>query len=107
MRRLALLALPALLGTAAQAAPSGQQIVMHGNHNGALPCAACHGVNGQGKPSTGAPALAGMPASQITAALARIAQGQGSDAIMRSIARHLSPAEAQAVADYFAGLPKP
>lgn len=102
-----LLVLLLLPGLAWAGAPSGEQIVLHGNNNGALPCAACHGANGAGKPSTGAPALAGLPAGVITAALARMAKGQSGTPLMQSIAAALSPAEAQAVAAYFAGLPKP
>jgi cytochrome c553 len=91
----------------AAAAPDGKQIVLHGNGNGAMPCAACHGVNGQGKPSTGAPALAGKPAGDIVAALNLMAAGQGGTPLMRSIAGALTLDERQAVATYFSGLPKP
>jgi cytochrome c553 len=105
VRRLAVLLL--LLPGWAWAAPDGQQIVLHGNDNGALPCAACHGATGAGNPATGAPALAGLPAGVITADLATMAQGQSGTSLMQSIAKALSPAEIQAVAAYFAGLPKP
>jgi cytochrome c553 len=100
----ALLVLPRL---GAAAATSGEQIVLHGNDNGALPCAACHGATGAGNPATGAPALAGLPAGVIEAALATMAKGQSGTALMQSIAAALSPADRQAVAQYFAGLPKP
>jgi cytochrome c553 len=36
-----------------------------------------------------------------------MAKGQGGNAVMQSIAAALSPAEIQAVAAYFAGLPRP
>jgi cytochrome c553 len=98
-----LLLLPGL----SRAAPDGHEIVLHGNGNGALPCAACHGETGAGNPSTGAPALAGLPEGSITAALTNMAKGQAGTPLMQSIAQALSPAERQAVADYFAGLPKP
>ncbi|MGE4481236.1 c-type cytochrome [Acidocella sp.] len=91
----------------AAAAPGGKQIVLHGNGNGALPCAACHGENGQGKPSTGAPALAGKPASAIVSALNLMAAGQGGTPLMRSIAAALTLDERQQVAAYFSSLPKP
>ncbi len=91
----------------AAAAPEGQQIVLHGNSNGALPCAACHGVDGAGKPSIGAPALAGKPAAEIVAALNRMAAGQGGTGLMPSIAAALTPQERQDVAAYFSSLPKP
>jgi cytochrome c553 len=96
-----------LLPAIAWAAPDGQQIVLHGNDNGALPCAACHGASGAGNAATGAPALAGMPAGAIAAALANMAQGQSGTPLMQSIAKALSPAEIRAVAGYFAALPKP
>ena len=101
-----LLLLPLFLPGLAIAAPSGRDIVLHGNANGALPCAACHGANGTGNPAIGAPALAGLPAGQISAALANMAKGHGGTALMQSIAAALSPAEAAAVAAYFAALPK-
>ncbi len=84
------------------APPDGKSIVLHGNANGALPCAACHGVTGAGNPAMGAPALAGLPAPVIVNALNNFAQGEGGNAIMQSIARSLSPDERTAVADYFA-----
>jgi cytochrome c553 len=87
------------------AAPDGRQIVLHGNDNGAMPCAACHGVDGQGNASIGAPQLAGMPAATIETDLANFAAGTGGNATMRYIAEALSPAETRAVADYFAGRP--
>ena len=85
-------------------APDGQSIVLHGNANGALPCAACHGAAGLGNPSIGAPRLAGLPAPVIEAALKSYAARQGGTALMQSIARALSPAETAAVATYFATL---
>jgi cytochrome c553 len=97
----------ALLPGLAWAAPDGRDIVLHGNANGALPCAACHGANGAGNPATGAPALAGLPAGVITADLANMAKGQGGTPLMQSIAQALSPDEARAVAAYFSRLPKP
>ncbi|GAN81908.1 c-type cytochrome [Acidocella aminolytica] len=91
----------------AAAAPAGKQIVLHGNGNGALPCAACHGEDGQGKPSTGAPALAGRSAGDIVSALNMMAAGQGGTSLMRSIAGALTLDQRKDVADYFASLRKP
>jgi len=92
----------ALAGT-----PNGRQIALHGNDNGALPCAACHGVQGQGNASIAAPRLAGLPATAIETYLKQFASGAGGNATMQSIAQALSPAETNAVADYFAGLKTP
>jgi cytochrome c553 len=96
--------LACLLPCAAFAAPDGEQIALHGNANGALPCAACHGVQGQGNPSIGAPRLAGLPAAVIEGYLKQFAAGNGGNAVMQNIAQSLSPAETAAVAGYFAGL---
>jgi cytochrome c553 len=85
--------------------PDGQQIALHGNANGALPCAACHGVQGQGNASIGAPKLAGLPAKTIEGYLKQFAAGNGGNAVMQNIAQSLSPAETAAVAAYFAALP--
>jgi cytochrome c553 len=95
-----------LPGLAAASPPDGQQIVLHGNDNGAMPCAACHGANGAGNASIGAPALAGMPAAEIEGWLKNFAAGHGGTATMQYIAQALSPAETTAVADYFAGMKK-
>lgn len=95
-----------LPGVAFGAAVDGKDIVLHGNANGAIPCAACHGVDGAGNASIGAPALAGVPAGVIDTLLKQFAAGDGGNAVMQGIARSLSPAEMAAVAGYFAGLPK-
>jgi cytochrome c553 len=99
--------LPGLAWGDPGAGPAGRDIVLHGNANGALPCAACHGAAGAGNAATGAPALAGLPAMVIPAALASMARGQAGTPLMQSIAQGLSPAEAQAVAAYFSAMPKP
>ncbi len=93
-----------LPGLALAHTPDGRAIALHGNGNGALPCAACHGVNGQGNASIGAPRLAGLPAGVIVAALQGFAKGDGGNAMMQNIARALSAAEMRAVAGYFSGL---
>jgi len=101
------LALALLPGLAFAATPDGKTIALHGNDNGAMPCAACHGANGAGNTSIGAPALAGLPQVVIEACLKQFAAGNGGNATMQYIAQALSPAETQAVAAYFAGLKKP
>ncbi|MBU6418456.1 MAG: c-type cytochrome [Proteobacteria bacterium] len=91
----------------AAGAPAGRQIVLHGNDNGAMPCAACHGVNGQGNAAIGAPALAGMQAPAIVSALNTLAASPNAPAPMPGIAAALTPRERQDVAAYFSSLPKP
>ncbi len=97
---LATLATPAIAAT-----PDGHEIFLHGNANGALPCAACHGEEAQGNSATGAPRLAALPASAIETYLALFANGQGGNATMQFIAQALSPDETKAVAEYIASLP--
>lgn len=104
MMRRAVAAALLLPGLALASPPDGRQIVLHGNANGALPCAACHGANGAGNKAMGAPALAGLPAGRIENDLSAFANGKGGNAIMQSIAKSLMPAEAAAVAAYFARL---
>ncbi len=106
MRSLTLL-LALLPGIALAAALRGKDIVLHGNSHGAMPCAACHGVNGQGNSAIGAPPLAGLPAGVIEADLANFAKGNSGGGTMQFIAQALSPDEVKAVAEYFAALPKP
>ena len=88
------------------AAPDGRQIFLHGNANGAMPCAACHGIGAEGNSATGAPKLAGLPEGVISSDLAQFANGEGGSATMQFIAQALSPAEAQAVAQYLSSLQK-
>jgi cytochrome c553 len=95
-----------LPAAAVAAAPDGQSIVLHGNQNGAMPCAACHGANGAGNASIGAPALAGLPAGVIEEDLKQFASGESGNATMQYIAQALSPDETKAVAGYFSGLKK-
>ena len=96
-----LLAAPAIAAT-----PNGKDIFLRGNQNGAMPCAACHGMNGRGNSAIGAPQLAGLPAGVISSDLANFANGGGGNATMQFIAQALTPAEAAAVAQYLSSLPK-
>jgi cytochrome c553 len=84
--------------------PNGQQIFLHGNGAGAMPCAACHGVDAGGNTSIGAPKLAGLPVGTIKSALANFANGAGGNASMQYVAQALSPAETDAVAAYLSSL---
>jgi cytochrome c553 len=69
------------------------------------PCASCHGAADRKK---GAPSLIGEPAAYLTAQLAAFASGtrrNDANAVMRSVARGVSAAERDAVANYYAGVP--
>ncbi|HQU02694.1 MAG TPA: c-type cytochrome [Acetobacteraceae bacterium] len=84
--------------------PNGQTIFLHGNGNGAMPCAACHGQDGAGNSAIGAPKLAGLPAVAVKSYLAKFANGDGGNATMQYIAQALAPAETDAVANYISSL---
>jgi len=93
-----------LSGIAFAQSGGGADIFAHGNENGAMPCAACHGVRAQGNASIGAPKLAGLPAASVKDDLARFAKGEGGNATMQYIAQALSPAETDALAQYISSL---
>jgi cytochrome c553 len=111
MKRLAPLPLAAMLLAAAapgSGPPTGAEIVRHSATLGFMPCLACHGARLQGNASTGAPALAGLPARVTRAALAAIAAGRrGNNLAMQDVARALTAPERRAVALYLAGLKRP
>jgi cytochrome subunit of sulfide dehydrogenase len=65
-------------------------------------CASCHGPDGR---SQGAiPSLAGRPAADFVAKMAACRSGGGDATIMDRIAPGVSPAEVDALADYFSQL---
>lgn len=105
-----LLALQLLASASAQAdagAADGRQIFLHGAPNGIIPCAACHGMQGEGRPDMGVPRLAGQPAATLLAKLGAIANGGGDNAVMRRIAARLTPGQREAVANALAAMPPP
>ncbi len=85
-----------LVAGPAVATPSGHDIFLHGTSGGAAPCAACHGIDGQGR-GIGAPKLAGMKADAVVASLARLAGGNG---VMALVASRLTDDERRSVAGY-------
>lgn len=90
----------------AQAAPDGRQISTQGA-NGAPACMTCHGANGEGNPAAGFPHLAGMGAAYLAEQLEAMANGSRVSPVMAATAKALDPAQRQAVAAYYAGLPSP
>jgi cytochrome c553 len=93
-----LLAIPSV-----SSAADGRALAMNGNGKGALPCAACHGAQGEGQPSAGFPRLDGLSGVYIRQQLDDFADGKRTNDIMRPIASALSPDERQAVATFYAG----
>lgn len=101
--------LAGLLGATAahaQGAPDGKQISMQGA-NGAPACITCHGARGEGNPAAGFPQLAGIGAKYLAEQLEAMTNGSRVSPIMAATAKALSPAQQEAVARYYAGLPSP
>lgn len=94
----------ALALAAAATVLTGQQVFEHGAPGGVIPCAACHGLDGHGRPGTGAPRLAGLTAKGVLANLGVLASGGSSDVVMQHVAASLTPTERDAVAAYVATL---
>ncbi|AUA58015.1 Cytochrome c4 precursor [Achromobacter spanius] len=90
----------------AQGAPDGKQISMQGA-NGAPACITCHGARGEGNPAAGFPQLAGIGAKYLAEQLEAMANGSRVSPIMAATAKALNPAQQEAVARYYAGLPSP
>jgi sulfide dehydrogenase cytochrome subunit len=64
-------------------------------------CGACHGT--QGKLTNEAfPALAGMPKAQFVQAMVDFKSGKRASTLMAKVAEGFTPAEYEAMADYFA-----
>ena len=71
----------------------------------AASCAACHGAQGAGLAAANYPRLAGLPASYLAEQLHLFASGKRQNAIMSGMAKPLSAAHIQTLADYYASLP--
>jgi len=67
-------------------------------------CAACHGAQGEGNASTGAPRIAGQPAQYLAKQLESYVNGSRRNPLMEPIAKGLAPADRGAVAAYYAQL---
>lgn len=90
-----------VVAAAAQAAPSGRQVVQNRG------CAACHGAAGQGQPMLGYPRLAGQSAAYLAKQLEAFKTGKRLNTIMKSQAASLTADEMRAIAGYYASLAAP
>ena len=99
-----LILLPALLATAgacAQANPAAlQQRAL------AATCANCHGTDGRAISGSVVPGLAGQPVAYLADALKGYKRGERSATVMHQIAKGYSDAQLDALATYFADLPR-
>ena len=95
---------------------AGKVLYLSGDPDRGVPaCAACHGPLGRGNPAAGYPALQAQQSVYVVAQLTSYADGNRysgphattatpNSRIMFDIAKHLTPAEMQAVASYVQGL---
>lgn len=79
-----------------------RQIVQQGNGKGATACVACHGMDGAGNAEAGYPRLSILNSQYISAQLQAFRDGKRNNPIMQPIAKALSAAESEAVAEYYA-----
>lgn len=86
----------------------GQMVYRAGNAaTGVSACAACHGPAGYGNPMAGFPSLGGQHADYTVAQLKNFrtaARANDAGSMMRNIAKKMSDAEIEAVAQYIQGL---
>ncbi|MGC8697126.1 MAG: c-type cytochrome [Halothiobacillus sp.] len=68
-------------------------------------CGGCHGTLGQVKDTAFMP-LAGMPTTHFVRAMEAFANGSRPSTLMGPLARSFSKEEIQAMAEYFAAIPK-
>ena len=94
----------AIVGAAARA-ETGEQLAKSGNAAGAPACVTCHGAAGQGQGAAGFPRLAGLNAGYFAAQLRGFHDGTRANPIMGPIAKLLTAADSQALAEYYAALP--
>jgi cytochrome c553 len=86
-------------------AATGELVALSGGDAGANnACIACHGIDGRGN-GAGAPRLAGLDRGYQEAQLQAYADGRREHPEMQWIAKHLRPAQRQAVSAHYASLP--
>jgi cytochrome c553 len=78
----------------------GQPFIVHG-------CAGCHGAQGEGNATEGAPRIAGQPQAYLERQLGAFADGRRHNEVMTPIARQLGPQQRTAVSAYYSNLLTP
>ena len=95
------------MGAAAVPAAAASPAIVTQGKGAAIACASCHGMEGAGNSAAGYPALAQMPQAYFTKQIADFKSGTRSNAVMSPIAKALTPEDAEAAANFYAGLPRP
>ena len=71
---------------------------------GVRSCAGCHGAQGEGNASNGAPRIAGQPQAYLERQLAAFADGRRTSEVMTPIAQHLASEQRTALSSYYSEL---
>jgi cytochrome c553 len=100
---LAMACVPALAQTAAPV-PAGAQVLALKTL--AATCANCHGTDGRAVQGSGITSLAGLERSYFLKQMADFKSGARPATVMHQISKGYSDAQIDALASYFAGLPK-
>lgn len=94
--------------TPAASVPLGERLYRGGNLvSGVSACSACHGPAGLGNSAAGFPRLAGQHSAYIVDQLKKFRSGERHNdvgSMMQDIAKRMTDAEMQAVADFIQGL---
>ena len=69
-------------------------------------CANCHGTDGRVVQGSAIPALAGMPQDYMLLQLKEFKEGSRPATVMHQIAKGLTDAQVQAIANYYASTPR-
>jgi cytochrome c553 len=72
----------------------------------AATCANCHGTQGRAVEGSSVPGLAGQPSAYLAELLRAYRRGERSPTVMHQIARGYSEAQIDAIAAYFAAVPR-
>jgi len=75
--------------------------------SGVQTCAACHGAQGEGNASNGAPRIAGQPQAYLERQLAAYADGRRGNQVMTPIAKQLTAEQRSELSGYYAKLRAP
>ena len=103
MRHLLIL-LPALLGTSLAHAQANPEALRQ--RTLAATCANCHGTDGRAIADSVVPGLAGQPLPYLADALKAYQRGERQATVMHQIAKGYTEAQLDALAAYFAALPR-
>lgn len=95
----------ALVGADSWAASPGDGAALQ-TRQWAANCAACHGTDGRAAAGASVASLAGTPAATLVEQLKAFKDGKRPATVMHQIAKGLSDAQIQAMADYFAAQPR-